>query len=178
MTYIKSCQEIMSESKPVGDPVGFAILIGIIIGVGVLFMAFAIFYKFVVLDPTERWNYTGRDLEDSRERDTASAGGLPQSPYPNNTVVPAPRGLGAYSDVELGEVSAFNQHHNPGYPDHEAIRHQRHKPTATPVVPVVEAVLYESDAEAPHTNNSRSIQVVDVHTTDARAQAMRDWYDS
>jgi len=168
----------MTTGKPIGDPVGFAILIGIIIGVGILFMAFAIFYKFVVLDPTERWNFTGRGLEDSRGRDTTSEGGFPQSPYPNNTVVPAPRGHGAYRDVELGEVSAFNQHDNPGHPDRGSGRHQRQKPIATPVLPVVHAVLYESDAEAPHANNPRHIQAVDVISTDARAQAMRDWYDS
>lgn len=148
-----------------GSPTGFAILLGIIIGVGVLFMAFALFYKFVVLDPTERWNQAGPDPDEPHRDDT----GLPRNPYPSNIVVPAPQGQGAYNDVEMGEVSAFNHHDHPDHVNRAKHGHQHNTPIASAVLPVVDAVLYESDAEARPT---------DVNATDSRAQAMRDWYDS
>lgn len=163
-------------AKPLGDPVGFAILLGIIIGVGILFCAFAIFYKFVVLGPTERWN---QEEGGSYRREPVADGGLPQNPYSNNTVVPVSHGHNAFNDVEMGEVSTFSYHQHPGYLNLTNEEHQHYKPIASAVVPVVEAVLYESDAEPQqNTNNPRRIDVSNVSTTDARAQAMRDWYDS
>jgi len=175
--------------KSFGSPTGLAIVIGLIVGIGLLFMAFAIFYKFIVMGPEERWNNAPSEL-----RSESQPSGLPQNPYRSNAVVPEPRGAHhpsqAYgvptADVEMGGVQAFHTSHSPKADSQKTSSHSAgrrnhsHEATASAVVPVVEAVLYESDMDAyiPTEAPAPRRSVADISASDARAQAMRDWYDS
>lgn len=172
--------------KSFGSPTGLAIVIGLIVGIGVLFMGFAIFYKFIVMGPEERWNNAPSQLRSESQPST-----LPSNPYRNNTVVPEPRVAHhpsqAYgvptADVEMGGVSAFHTSHSPKADSQKQSSHsasRRSHSHDTTVVPVVEAVLYESDMDAYLPNEAPATRrsVADISASDARAQAMRDWYDN
>lgn len=175
--------------KSFGSPTGLAIVIGLIVGIGLLFMAFAIFYKFVVMGPEERWNNAPSEL-----RSESQSSGLPQNPYRNNAVVPEPRVAHHPSqahgvptaDVEMGGVQAFHTSNSLKSDSQTKSsrstdrRNHNHEATASTVVPVVEAVLYESDmdAYAPNEAPGPRRSVADISASDARAQAMRDWYDT
>lgn len=167
--------------KSFGSAQGLGIIIGLIIGVGVLCMAFAVFYKFVILAPENRWGEETPN-QPSRENRSRESSGVPTNPYPGSSSV-APDPVRPYVDAEMnaGHYDEAMQHHVHRKSSHSAA-HASHATVAVEAtaVPVVDAVLYESDMETypPNNRNGHTSSSIEINANDARAQAMRDWYDS